>query len=187
MKVTAILGSPNKNGVTSSLAKEFVEEAKKTGSDTTVYMLNDMNYQGCQGCHICKSKKDYCILKDDLTRVFEDLHSSDVVVFATPVYFWDVTGQFKNFFDRSWSLVKPDYKTNPDPVRLKKGKKALFITSQGDVEEKHKEVSKRYTGFLTMYGFETQAIRAFSMGNENGDNLDSYLAQVKEIAGNILN
>ena len=189
MKVTAILGSPIKNGVTSRIAKTFMDYAKETGAETILYFLNDMDFKGCQGCHTCKTKKKFCILKDDLTPALEDLQASDILVLATPVYYWDVTGQFKCFFDRTWSLVKPDYKTNPDPARLGKGKKALLITSQGDVEEKHKDVSLKYTGFLSMYGFKTQTLRAFGMGkmgNEHVDNIDAYIAKVKEIADSML-
>ena len=101
MKVTAILGSPRNNGVSSTLAHAFIKTAKKAGAATTVYPLNDMTFQGCQGCNICKTKKEYCILKDELTPVLVELMVSDIVVFATPVYYWDVSGQFKCFFDRN--------------------------------------------------------------------------------------
>ena len=187
MKVTAILGSPRKNSVTTRIAKTFMDQAKETGAETALYFLNDMDFKGCQGCNVCKTKKEFCVLKDDLTPVLEDLKISDIVVFSTPVYYWDVSGQFKCFFDRTWSLVKADYKTNPDPVRLDKGKKALLITSQGDVEEKHQDVSQKYAGFLSMYGFETQTLRAFGMGmDEQVDNIDTYITEVKAIAGSML-
>ena len=186
MKVSAILGSPRKEGVTSTIAKTFMAQAKEMGAETNIYFLNYMDFQGCQGCQVCKTKKESCILKDDLTPVLEDLQASDIIVFATPVYFWDVTGQFKSFFDRTWSLVKPDYKTNPSPVRIPKGKKALLITSQGDVEEKHQEVSKKYAGFLSMYGFDTQTIRAFGMAEVHKDNMDFCLTQAKKIADDML-
>jgi multimeric flavodoxin WrbA len=186
MKVCAILGSPREKGVTSTIANVFMSEAGKMGADTATYFLNSMDFQGCQGCMVCKTKKEFCILKDDLTPALEDIHSADIVVFATPVYYWDVTGQFKSFFDRTWSFVKPDYKTNPNPVRLAKGKKALFVTSQGDIEEKHQDVIKKYSGFLSMYGFETQALRAFDMSETKTNELDAYLTKAKNIAGNML-
>ena len=187
MRVIAILGSPRKEGVTSTIGKAFMAEAQKTGADTDTYFLNNMEFKGCQACQVCKTKKESCSLKDDLTPVLEDLQNSDIVVFATPVYYWDVTGQFKSFFDRTWSLVKPDYKTNPNPVRLAKGKQALLITSQEDVEEKHRDVSQKYAGFLSMYGFDTQTLRAFGMGDGYENELEPYLAEVKKIAGNMLN
>lgn len=186
MKITAILGSPSQKGTTSTIAKEFIQQAKSLGAETTTYFLNGMEFKGCQGCHICKTKRDDCVLQDNLTPALNDLKASDIVVLATPVYYWDVTGQFKSFFDRTWSLVKPDYKTNPDPVRLEKGKKAVFITSQGDIEKKHKDVSERYAGFLSMYGFETATIRAFDMGIQGEGDIAPYIRTANQLANQMI-
>jgi len=182
MKITAILGSPRKKGVTSEIANGFLNRAQKNGAVTTAYYLNAMRFKGCQGCHLCKSQQESCVLKDDLTPALEDLVSSDIMVFATPIYFWDVTGQFKSFFDRTWSLVKPDYMTNPHPVRMDKGKKALWISSQGDTEEKFKDVVDKYLGFLAMFGAKTHTIRAFGMGNDLGEDITPFLAKAEELA-----
>ena len=182
MKITAILGSPRKEGVTSKIANSFLTRAENNGAVTTSYFLNFMDFKGCQGCHLCKTRQESCVLKDDLTPALEDLTSSDIMVFASPIYFWDVTGQFKSFFDRTWSLVKPDYMTNSHPARMDKGKKALWISSQGDTEEKFKDVVDKYTGFLTLFGAQTQTIRAFGMENELGQDITPFLAQAEEIA-----
>lgn len=185
MKITAILGSPRKKGATSSIAGGFLETARQNGADVGSYFLNNMRFQGCQGCQGCKTRHDRCVLKDDLTPVLTDMQSSDIMVFATPVYFWDVTGQFKCFFDRTWSLVKPDYTTNPLPVRLEPGKQAVWISSQGDVAEKHRDVVEKYTGFLTMFGCNIHVIRAFGMEDEIGENIDPWLNQARELAGKL--
>lgn len=182
MRVSAILGSPRKKGVTSTLAKAFLNEMEQKGADTESFFLNTMAFKGCQGCQGCKTRAESCVITDDLTPALSSLQQSDILVFATPVYYWDVTGQFKLFFDRTWSLVKPDYQTNPSPVRIEKGKKALLISSQGDVEEKHADVSEKYAGFLTMYGYETHTLRASGMDGENENDLTTLLADVKECA-----
>ncbi len=186
MKVSAILGSPRKNSVTTALASEALNQMKQNGADTQMFLLNRMKYSGCQGCQSCKTTSESCVLKDDLTPVLESLQQSDILVFASPVYYWDITGQFKLFFDRTWSLVKPDYQTNPDPVRIQKGKKALLITSQGDVEEKHQDVSQKYAGFLQMYGYETRTLRAFGMGEQGDAHLEPFLDQVKDITAQMI-
>jgi multimeric flavodoxin WrbA len=186
MKVTAILGSPNKKGTTSTIAGTFLAEAEKRGAKTNTYFLNEMNFKGCQGCHACKSVQDHCVLKDDLIDALEDMKTSDMMVFATPVYYGDVTGQFKCFIDRTWSLVKPDYETNPEPSYIPKGKRALFITSQQAGEELHKDVVNKYLGFLTMYGFKTDSIRACGIGAQNPNAVDEYIVEAKKIANRIL-
>jgi hypothetical protein len=64
--------------------------------------------------------------------------------------------------------VKLDYETNPHPTYIEKGKSAPLITSQGDVEEKHKDVAEKYAGFLTLYGYDVRTLRACNMGEMGG-------------------
>ena len=149
MKVVAILGSPRKKGASNRITQRFMDTAKDLGSETKTHYLNGMSYRGCQGCDACKNKAEQCVQKDDLTEVLTDLVDADVAVFSTPVYYSDVTGQFKSFFDRTWSFVKPDYMTNPKPSRLEPGKKAVIVVTQGDVPNKHQDVVERYFSFLT--------------------------------------
>ncbi len=186
MNIVTILGSPRKSGVTSSIAQSFIDQAAALGATNRIYNLNTMAYKGCQGCFACKSTREDCTLTDDLTPLLEDLKTTDIAVFATPVYYWDVSGQFKTFFDRTWSLVKPDYKTNPSPVRIKKGKKAIFICSQEADETMHTDVHEKYVGFLTMYGFETQLIRSVESSAEDKEKMASMAALAKEAASRLL-
>lgn len=186
MKILAVHGSPRKKGITSRIAQGFLDQAEQKGAQIQSFHLNDMSFQGCQGCHLCKTKSETCVLKDDLTPVLSALQESDILVFSTPIYFWDVTGQFKCFFDRSWSLVKPDYQTNPHPVRMDPGKKAVWISSQGDTEEKFKDVIDKYTGFLTMFGCETHSIRAFGMEDGPDQEISDYLVKAKDLANKII-
>ncbi len=186
MKLVSILGSPRKKGVTSQIARAFSTKAEEQGAQIIEYHLNTLDFKGCQGCNACKSKLDHCALKDGLTPVLEDLKTADITLFATPVYYWDVTGQFKCFMDRTWSLVKPDYQTNPDPVRLDRGKKAVLITSQGDVADKHRDVTQKYTGFLQMYGYDTHTIRACEMGMDTDERIGPFLDLAREKARELI-
>ena len=186
MNISAILGSPRKKGISSTIANKFIETAESLGATAQIHHLNSLNFKGCQGCNACKTTSQKCIITDDLTRVLENVRSADVLVLATPVYFWDVSGQFKCFFDRTWSLVKPDYQTNPDPLRMDKGKTALFITSQADVEEKHQDVSQKYSGFLQMYGAHVHTIRAFGCGMDLDADIHPFLEQAKGLAEKIV-
>lgn len=186
MRVSAILGSPRKKGVTNTLATAFVERMEQSGAESQRFFLNDMAFKGCQGCQGCKTRAGACVLEDDLTPALKSLQEADILLFATPVYYWDVTGQFKTFVDRTWSLVKSDYQTNPEPTYIEKGKNALLITSQADVEEKHQDVAQKYAGFLTMYGYKTWTLRAWGMGAAGDNNLQPYLEQIEVITSQMV-
>jgi multimeric flavodoxin WrbA len=132
VNITQILGSPRKNGNGATLAGRFADVAKGLGVDVKTFFLNDLNFRGCQACMSCKGKLDRCAVQDDVTTVFESMRNADVIVAATPIYSGYASGQFKCFMDRCYSLISPDYMTNPEPSRLPPGKKAVLIVTQGN-------------------------------------------------------
>ncbi|WP_027184505.1 flavodoxin family protein [Desulfovibrio inopinatus] len=164
MNVVTVLGSPRKEGNSSSIAMAFTRKAQSMGAHVSVYYLNGMNFQGCQGCMSCKKQHEHCILKDDLTALLEDIVEADAVVMASPIYYHTVTGQFKTFFDRTFSFLKPNFFNRPDPCRLPQGKKGLLILSQGQGETEFHDVVDQYQYFMEAYGMgERHVIRAVKL------------------------
>jgi multimeric flavodoxin WrbA len=162
MKVVSLLGSPRERANSSMIAERFCATAQKLGAEARTFALNDLNFRGCQGCMACKTKLDRCVLEDDLTEVLEAVRETDVLVLATPVYFWDVTSQLKAFLDRTYSYLVPDFMTNPNRSRLPSGKKLVFIQVQGHPDESmFNNVFPKFDYFFRGYGFsETHLIRA---------------------------
>lgn len=118
MKVVQILGSPRAKGPSTRIANSFTKEAEKNGADVTSYTLNKMNYQGCQSCYACKGKIEECAVQDSLTETLRDIKDADIAVFATPVYFWDVSGQFKLMVDRFFLSSNPISTLTPNRAEL---------------------------------------------------------------------
>lgn len=162
MRILCLLGSPRAKSNSSTIARRFADTAEKLGADVKTYALNKLNYRGCQACMACKKKNGTCALKDDLTEVLKAVQDSDVLVLASPVYYGEISSQLKAFIDRTYSLLKPDYLTNPDPVRLSPGKKLVFILAQGHPDEQaFSDIFPRYDYFMKWYGFaESHLIRA---------------------------
>ncbi len=157
MKVIAVMGSARKDANSSTLAQTILDAAEGLGARTESFVLNDLDYKGCIACNSCKTKADHCVLEDDLTRVLDAIKDADAVVFASPVYFSEVSGQFKSAFDRTYSFLNPDFSS-----RLQPGKKAAFVLSQGQASEKlYADVIPRYEYWLKTYGFSgVEHIRA---------------------------
>ena len=162
MKIVCLLGSPRSKSNSSIIASRFVGAAEKLGAETKTYRLNDLKYRGCQACMTCKTKLEKCALKDDLAEVLEAVQESDVVLMASPVYFGEVSSQMKAAIDRFYSFLKPDYLTNPAPVRLPPGKTLVFALCQGSPDEtSFADIFPRYDYFMKWYGFkEGHLIRA---------------------------
>lgn len=161
MNVVCLLGSPRTKSNSSTIAKQFLETAEKSGAKAKTYTLNDLKYRGCQGCMACKTKHEKCVLKDDLTEVLDAVQEADLLVLASPTYYGDISSQLKGFIDRTFSYLKPDFMTNPSPSRLAPGKKLVFALTQAQPEEAFRDIFPRYDFFFKWNGFgESYLIRA---------------------------
>ena len=155
MKVTAIFGSPRKNGNSAAIAETFLREMEKDGGKIDRYHLNTMKFKGCQGCGACKGESEVCIVKDNLTAVLDGIMKADVVLLATPIYFHEISSQAKAFIDRTYSYFKPNFFTLKNPSRIPPEKDFVFITSQGAPDMMFKGIIDRYETIFKSMGFNT--------------------------------
>lgn len=98
-KVVVISASPRRKGNSDLLCEEFIRGAQSAGHEAEKIFLSDHNIKYCTGCGSCVNTAK-CILQDDMKELIEKLIQADVIVFATPVYFYNMNGQLKTFIDR---------------------------------------------------------------------------------------
>jgi len=98
-KVTIINGSLRVDGNTDVLLKELLKGTKKDDINVKQFVLRDRIIEGCKGCYYCY-KHDNCATKDDMQEIHQELQNSDLLIFASPMYWWGVTGLMKTFVDR---------------------------------------------------------------------------------------
>ena len=98
-KVLVLCSSPRVLGNTEILAKEFAKGAEEAGNQVEYVRLADKNIGFCLGCRACENTEK-CFQNDDMASLIEKVLSSDVIVFATPVYFYTMSAQMKVFIDR---------------------------------------------------------------------------------------
>jgi multimeric flavodoxin WrbA len=125
MHVVILFGSPRREGNTIQLVKTFSQVMKERGHDVRTIYLNDLNIRPCQGCLACMPK-GICKINDDMKDVRKYMTESDLIVYATPIYWFGPSGQLKLVMDRSFAFFDKDYNS-----RIK-GKKAITIMTCGD-------------------------------------------------------
>jgi len=159
MNCICLLGSPRKNGNSATVAARLMSRMAELGAEVETICLNELNYRGCQGCYACKNGSEECVLQDDLTAVLEKVRNADALVLASPVYYGDVSGQLKNFIDRTFCFLKPKYYARPDCSRLAPGKGFAMILTQGHLDEnRFADVFPRYNEFFQWYGYRSGAL-----------------------------
>jgi multimeric flavodoxin WrbA/putative sterol carrier protein len=111
MKVLAISSSPREKGQskTEMLLEPLVEGMKEASAEVEVIHLRNKKIKNCIGCYTCWTKTPgICIHKDDMTNeLFPKYIGSDIVIFASPLYFFSVTAGMKTFIDRTIPMAEP--------------------------------------------------------------------------------
>lgn len=139
MKILALNGSPRgENGNTEVILKPFLKGCKKIGAEIETVYLKDKNIKHCSGCFTCWTKTPgKCIYKDDMEDLLVKVSEADIMVYATPLYYFTVTGIMKDFMDRMLPLnngeivkVGEDY-SHPRRVKRETPAKTVLISNCG--------------------------------------------------------
>lgn len=144
-KILVLNGSPRARGNTSMLLDAFVEGATSAGHTVTRFDLQKMNIHPCLGC--VKGGKDAaspCVQKDDMLQIYPVYREADIVVLASPMYYWAFSAQLKMAFDRLFAVAE----CNPGYANPKK-ECALIMAAEGNTPDNWKPVLDYYHALLS--------------------------------------
>jgi multimeric flavodoxin WrbA len=140
-------------GSSAAIANRFLKKAGSLGAEIQSFELDMLHITKCKNCLSCKTVIDRCIIQDDITMLFNLLARCDVLVLSTGIYNSQVTWNMMILEGRFFSLLKPDYETNPDASRLPPGKKLVFIQTQTAARDKYVDIYQRYEALFRKLGF----------------------------------
>ena len=104
-RIVILNGAGKKNGNTAAMINAF--KAGAAGNEVTEFYLQTMDIHGCLDCGGCHRKEkgstEPCVQKDDMDQIYTAVREADVIVFASPVYWWDITGTLKTAIDRLYA------------------------------------------------------------------------------------
>lgn len=100
--------SPRKNDNSEALADAFMQGAEETGNTVEKSCLYDKSIDFCNGCLSCQ-KTRHCIIRNDADAIIKKMRQADVLVFAPPIYYYEMCGQMKTMLDRTNPLYDTDY------------------------------------------------------------------------------
>jgi multimeric flavodoxin WrbA len=125
LKTAILFGSPRKNGNTIQLAKAASDALRARGDNVRVLYLNDLNIRPCQGCYACL-KSGVCKINDDMKDIRKYILESELIIYATPIYWFGPSAQLKLAMDRSIAFMDEEYNSRV------KGKKAITLITCAD-------------------------------------------------------
>lgn len=100
-KVLILSGSPRKSGNSDLLCDEFLRGARESGNEAEKIFLRDKKVAPCNACYYCTHSGGRCAVQDDMTEILDKMQAADVIVMASPVYFYSIDAQMKAVIDRS--------------------------------------------------------------------------------------
>lgn len=107
-KVLVLSGSPRKNGNSDLLCNEFLKGAAESGHEVEKIRVAEKKIGYCRGCYACKDT-GICAIRDDMAEVLQKMIDADVLVLASPVYFYSIDAQLKAVIDRTvarWTEIR---------------------------------------------------------------------------------
>ena len=106
-KIIILNGAARKNGNTAKLVEAFEDGAKSVGNQVKTFYLDGMDIHSCKGClKAGRDSKSPCSQKDGMDQIYAEFEDADVVVFASPLYFWTITGTLKTVADRLYAELE---------------------------------------------------------------------------------
>ncbi len=175
MKIIGLCGSAAPKSSTKKLIEAALEAAMEKGAAVEYINIAKLNFKGCLGCNECKKDQTkFCCLKDEMSDLYAKLNYADVILLGSPIYFGDITGQSKCFVDRMYAFL------GPAGSKLKKGKKAAALITQGFADETHYPIAAEHLtkGFVSC-GADILSPKFFG-GLHNADEVtDAQLARAR--------
>lgn len=105
-KILILEGSPRRNGNSAILSEEFARGAQEVGCSVEKVYIAGKRIAGCLGCNACYCNGGACVQKDDMAEIRERMLAADVIVLASPVYFYSMTAQMKTVIDRTYAFYQ---------------------------------------------------------------------------------
>jgi multimeric flavodoxin WrbA len=129
-KITVILGSPRRDGNSARLAAALASGASEVGYKARNIRLHGLKIGGCIDCKRCWSNGTHCFLNDDMKEVYAELDDADVIVFASPLYFYSWTAQIKQVWDRLLPYLCENSKVDL------RGRRVILLATAGDGDKR---------------------------------------------------
>ena len=176
-KVLILSGSPRKGGNSDILCDQFSRGAQETGNEVEKIRIPERKIGFCLGCEQCRENGGVCVQKDDMAEILDKMVGADVIVLASPVYFYTIDAQMKTLIDRTVARYTEI-----------SGKRFYFLISAADTSVlKMERTIECFRGFLGCLEEAEEAGLVYGVGAWKKGDVKSLpsMAQALELGRNV--
>lgn len=173
MNILILNGSPRPNGSTAAMVAAFTEGAKEVGHEVTIISVGRKNIAGCLACEYCHEKGNgHCIQKDDEEEIYNALESAEMLVLASPIYYYTLTAQLQAVLHRTYAIGIP-----------KKIRQTAMLLSSGSPDVYEPAILQYKLSVVDYFKVQDMGVKTVNeQENKVEDNLDS----IREFGRSIL-
>ena len=165
-KVLILSGSPRRGGNSDLLCDQFLLGATDAGNETEKIFIQDKNINYCLACGTCYVKKEACVHRDDMPDIIEKMINADVLVMATPVWFYAMSGRMKVLIDRTIARF----------LEIRDKDMYFILTAHNDKRDSMERVLEGFRGYMDcLTGVEEKGI-VFGLGVFDAGEIKSHPA-----------
>ena len=154
MNIVVISGSPRRGGNTEIMAETFAKGARECGHEVTIKKLSSLKVSPCTACQYCFTSGGVCSQKDDMTEILEAVDQADMLVFASPIYWFDITGQLKCTIDRMYARGKVGFHHKYVGLLLNSGAPGVYDAAIAQYKATNSYLMWEDKGIVTISGME---------------------------------
>lgn len=167
-KIIVLAGSPRKEGNTDRLVAAFVKGAEKN-NEVEVFSVHDYKVNPCIGCNSCFSREENnCFQNDDMQQIYKKLSEADILVIASPVYFYGISSQLKTVIDRLHTPLRNSFNIK---------KLALILVGAAELPEMFDAILTQYKLTLNFFKLEDAGKVLVRGAKDKGDVTQAGLEQ----------
>lgn len=156
MRIAIFNGSPRKEN-TSAMVQAFIEGATSAGHEVKEYQVGQMKIAGCLGCEYCHGKGEgNCVQKDDIEKILPAYKEADMIVFASPIYYFSMTAQIEAAIQRVYCIGKPA-KAQKVALLLSSGSPNVYDAAIAQIKSYCAYVKMDFAGVITANGDENKS------------------------------
>lgn len=154
MRIVVLSGSPRRGGNTAIMVNAFKEGAESAGREVEVVNVGAMNLKGCHGCQYCFTHEGACAINDEMTGVREALKTADMLVLASPIYWFDISSQLKTAIDRLYAFagVPGGFPFNKVAMLLDSGADGVYTAAKAFYKDMNAYLNWEDQGVITIGG-----------------------------------
>lgn len=175
MNILVVAGSPRRGGNTEILADTFAGSARENGHEVTVRKLSQYKVGPCLACEYCFSHDGTCVQQDDMNQILKDVEKADMLILASPIYWFDISAQTKCFIDRLYAHAKKGFHIRSAGMLLDSGSPGVYTAAQAQLKDICKYLGWEYLGAITAPGMTEKGSICQSSAIAQAENFAAHL------------